>query len=348
MKTKLWAILFSLLFLPGLLPADNQKGKAIWVVRDFVFEKNPDELVDIIERSGCNTLFLQMRALGYVFYPHSNHLSQNDDERVIKAVIEKARERGIKVYAWLNVCFVWGRKGNPSENNHIVYRAEYANVRDRANLNARAAEGLFLEPNDEANLAEIQNVMKEISDKYKVDGFHLDYFRYPEFQLPLSGTLRSRFMLRYGYDPQIIAGQSNIDFYRGFLHDEIAASLSEIRKSVKSLNPDYKLSIAVKAHPVLSKIRFYQHWVRWLSEDLCDFVVLMNYAPDNEQFYQSLTLAGSTNMEDRIWVGASLHNISSSEFQKRIAFIENSKFGGYSVFSFTLLRKNSHLLGKLP
>ncbi len=64
----------------------------------------------------------------------------------------------------------------------------------------------------------------------------------------------------------------------------------------------------LKPDPVQAKHRFFQDWTNWLQNDYCDFVVIMNYRTDWNEFDLILKQIKAKNMERDVMVGISTYN----------------------------------------
>src|SRR5262249_32094640 len=94
-------------------PAAEMRG--LWVVRTALMSPaSVDRVVDEAQRAGFNALFVQVRGRGDAFYrsdlvPRSELLApQPAGFDPFARLVERARERGLKVHAWLNVLLCAG------------------------------------------------------------------------------------------------------------------------------------------------------------------------------------------------------------------------------------------------
>ena len=354
-KVTVFLVLF---YLPVLFAGQTQ---GIWVVRDALTSKSV--LKSIIQNAqllNCNKIFLQFRALGSVYYPTKLDIPQIDvDAKLLKNLFEAAHQNNIEVHAWLNVCYVWSNKDPRIPANHILNKSKNAIITPIDSL--MEPEGYFLHPNDKSNLSEVKSIIKELADLYKIDGIHLDYFRYPKESHHTSRTGRTEFKIINGIDPldplkdpeKFIKARNIESFeylqksYRDFLRDELTEALKEIHNFIDENNLNLQLSVAVKPNPIAAKHHFLQDWSSWLDSSLCDFVVLMNYNPELSKFVKNLEITKENTDISKIMVGIAAYNISEEEVVKRINLVKNSSYGGYALFSYNYISSQQKLFKQL-
>src|SRR5215467_11319708 len=181
--------------------------RALWVVRTSLTSLQAiDEMVAAAQQSGFNTLLVQVRGLGDSYFlggvePRPAALAAQPAFDPLATAIAKGHERGLGVHAWINVNLVAGTDV-PASRSHIAYRhpewlmVPRALARDLSALDptgpeylgrlmryarARAAdlEGLYLSPTTAGAVDYTNSVVRDVVQRYPVDGVHLDYLRYP-------------------------------------------------------------------------------------------------------------------------------------------------------------------------
>lgn len=333
-----------------------QETKALWVVRDALTSNNFLSIIDNAKTLKCNKIFLQLRALGKVYYPTKLDIPKYGvDEEMFLGLLKKAKNSNIEVHAWLNFCYINSDNNRTLPNNHIINKS--ANSIVYSPVNGVKSEGYFLHPNDEKNLSEVKNIVKELLEKYNLDGIHLDYFRYPKDISHTSKSGRTKFIMEYGLDPITPISDPNgfkekrgigsykyfKESYADFLRSELTSTLLEIKALITKINKKAQLSVAVKPNPFKAKHKFYQDWLFWLNNEYCNFVVIMNYSPDEKIFNENLVILRNLVPEIKIIVGIATYNINKEQVIKRVKDIENTGLKGYSLFSYNFIMKNDGL-----
>lgn len=352
-------ILLLLLFLH--YTANAFSSKAIWVVRDALTTKqNISEIINSAKELNCDKIFLQLRALGTVYYPSQLDIPKKEvDGSLLQNLFHEAQKNKIEIHIWLNICYVWPNKDKPPERNHILNKTSTSVIEPVDSSLKR--EGYFLHPNDKTNLSEVKSIMDELLKLYPIAGFHLDYFRYPKELFHTSKVGRTKFLINFGLDPieplknpkKFIQNRGLASYiyfqekYRDFLRNELTFALTDIHNFLKSKKENIQLSIAVKPNPIIAKHQFLQDWVSWLKKGLCDFVVIMNYSPDNKIFINNIKIIADKVDTSKIMVGVATYNIGLQDISERINFIKNTTYNGYALFSYNYIIQKSALFNLL-
>ena len=187
---------------PAVRAAEEMRG--VWVVRTALTSPQAvDAAVDEASRAGANALFIQVRGRGDAFYesqlvPRSDLLAtQPADVRPVRArdrAGARARPRGARV-----VQRPAGRELQPAPaarpraraapglgDAAAPRRAPRADRRPARAALARQAdarpgdvEGQYLSPAAPGVADHLEAAVRELMRRYPVDGFHLDFIRYP-------------------------------------------------------------------------------------------------------------------------------------------------------------------------
>lgn len=263
--------------------------RALWIERtSLTSPKSIDDIVAGAQQNGFNTLLVQVRGRGDAYYlnglePRPTSLLSQPAFDPLADTIAKGHAHGLSVHAWINVNLVAGTDVPPG-NGHIVYRhPEWLMVprqiaNDLATLDptgpeylgrltryarSRPAEleGLYLSPATTAAVEYTAGVVRDIVQRYAVDGVYFDYVRYPSGDFDYSReTLRA-------------FGQSVTRFpdrWRQFRADRLTALLRELRRTVKAARPAAAVSAAIAADPAIASARHFQDWNAWLNQGLLD------------------------------------------------------------------------------
>lgn len=339
----------------------SQNARSLWVVRDALLDDGIVNIVDNAKRLGCNNIFIQLRGLGKVYYPTKLDIpSVKVDSEKLRNLFVQAKQNNIDVHIWLNYSYIASKNSKSYESNHVLNKARNSII--YAPDNGVESEGYFLHPNDKTNLSEVKSIIIELVNNYEFKGIHLDYFRYPGDPEHSSITGRTNFILQTGLDPlEPIKNTENFIDNRGigsysyfkekyseFLRTELTETLSELKSFCKTIDNNLQISVAVKPNPLKAKHKFYQDWAKWIEDDLCDFIVLMNYSVENEIFEGTLNLVEKISDPSKIIIGIAAYNINSKEFLNRINIIQNkTHFKGLCLFSYNYFVKNTLLFNQI-
>ena len=137
------------------------------------------DILDKLQRAGINTVLFQARVRGTVVYPSqlepwdgclSGVPGKAPGYDPLAFAIDECHKRGMELYAWVVTIPVgkWNALGCKTLRNKYPH------------LIKRIGEEGYMDPENTATATYLANLCKEITDRYDVDGIHLDYIRYPE------------------------------------------------------------------------------------------------------------------------------------------------------------------------
>ncbi len=343
---------------------------ALWVVRYAVTTKSDvDRILSTAIELNISDIFFQIRALGHTYYNSQwepKAASVEDDFDPLEYVIKKSEHSGMRIHAWVNMFYVWAGDQFPENKSHILnkhsdYVLRDGEFPDYKSLKRHGYEGFFLDPKVAVVKDDLLNILREISEYYDLYGIHLDYFRYPSLAYSFTPASRTMYMMEDIYDPWIIyqSAQTYTEQrgyevflyadreYRKSLTGTLSNYLEVISKTIKNIQPDLELSVAVKPDPVVAKHRYFQDWLSWLRNDICDFVVIMNYRTDWQEFDLVLKQLNDKNLKEKIIVGISTYNQDVGAVLKRLKATKDGGFAGFSLFSYNYLHENKEYLMNL-
>ena len=137
------------------------------------------DILDKLQRAGINTVLFQARVRGTVVYPSqlepwdgclSGVPGRSPGYDPLAFAIDECHKRGMELHAWVVTIPVgkWNALGCKTLRNKYPH------------LITRIGEEGYMDPENTATATYLANFCKEITDRYDVDGIHLDYIRYPE------------------------------------------------------------------------------------------------------------------------------------------------------------------------
>ena len=137
------------------------------------------DILDKLQRAGINTVLFQARVRGTVVYPSqlepwdgclSGVPGRSPGYDPLAFAIDECHKRGMELHAWVVTIPVgkWNALGCKTLRNKYPH------------LIKRIGEEGYMDLENTATATYLANFCKEITDRYDVDGIHLDYIRYPE------------------------------------------------------------------------------------------------------------------------------------------------------------------------
>lgn len=362
-------ILTALLIFNLASVGQTQSRLGLWVVRDQLYSKERiDNFIDFAVQNDLRDLFVQVRGRGDAFYNSdivvSNENLNNSGWDPLGYTLDRAHARGLRVHAWINVFLLWSADQRPKNENHLLFQhPEWCAVdadgvkdiqRHTADFNDLGTEGIYLSPLVPEVHRYLVDVIRELNTNYPLDGIHLDYVRYAKNCYDYNPVGRLRFRNQYGVDPLLLT-ISDKSFYKGlelaeidtltlkwetFRRDAITELIQDTQKMLKEVRPTVMLSAAVKPDPEEARKYFFQDWQYWLRQDWLDFVVLMNYSRDTEQFERILKKADPTIKKDKIWVGIGVYNQNPYDAMTKTLVTLNNRYLNIVFFSYDTFMKD--------
>ena len=354
----------SLYISTAIVSASQVRG--LWVVRyALTDESEVNEIINIAKSLDITDLYVQVRALGlsYGQEPISTKYTP------LSLLVKKSKLENIRIHAWINVLYIWTGTNKPFDKKHLYYRsgtsilrtASDKNIPDYLSLKKRGIEGFFIDPSDQPNMLDIQVTISDLIQNYGVDGIHLDYLRYPSLEYSFSPNGRTTFFRENWYDPiEIFQSPNesnaalivqkykfNIDTYKAFLREKLTDFLIHLRNYIRQFENSIELSAAVKPDKTIADESYFQDWENWISNDICDRIVIMNYDTIMTNFKNNLNVDLGNKTNSKIIIGISTYNQDSQAVLDRIALVKNRENGGYVIFSYNYLKEHQAYLRNL-
>src|SRR5262245_32954747 len=185
--------------------ADLHAARGMWVLRTSLTSPSSiATMVDAAKAAGMNTLLVQVRGRGEAYYksdlePRASELAKQPESfDPLQTTLDLAHKAGMRVHAWVNVNLVSSASILPRSRDHVAYRHPEWLMTPRAlandlrkvdpkspayigtlsrwvHANIDTTEGLYLSPVTAEAQAYSVSVIRELVDRYAVDGLHLDY-----------------------------------------------------------------------------------------------------------------------------------------------------------------------------
>jgi uncharacterized lipoprotein YddW (UPF0748 family) len=250
----------------------------------------------------------------------------------LEKAVTAGQRHGVRVHAW-KVC--WKVDSAPEDF------VREAREQGRLQVTDAGKTQLWLCPSHPANQALEVRAAREVVRRYAVDGYHLDYIRFPDFHSCYCEGCRSRFETVLGrrlehWPAGVQEGALRKDFMR-WRADVIAGVVREVRAAIRSDREGVRLSAAVFGKYPSCVDSVGQDWVAWLKQDTIDFVCPMNYTTDMAQFQGLLkTQAALPGAEGRIFPGlgvtAAESRLNSVQVLDQVALLRRMGMRGFALF----------------
>ena len=268
----------------------------------------------------------------------------------LEACVSAAHKYGIKVHVWM-MC--WSLEGAQESVRQKLIAA------DRVQKNSRGETLWWLNPAVPENTTDQLKLVREVLQRYKVDGIHMDFIRYYSSRTCYSEASRKRFAEWLGRPPvgwpaSALKGELSTP-YRQFRCDQINLFVRAVKKEIVKLRPEVKLSAAVFPSYPDSRNSIAQDWGEWIKRGEVDFVVPMYYVSGLQTYAamlkkHRLALGGVDHIIPGIGVTTSRSQLEPDEVVAQINAIRELGFPGMVFYQldstlrdvvFPLLRKGA-------
>jgi uncharacterized lipoprotein YddW (UPF0748 family) len=326
---------------------------------------------------GFDTLLVQVRGRGEAFYrsalePRATDLDrQPDDFDPLATMLDLAHRAGLKVHAWVNVNLVASGTYLPRSREHVAWsHPEWLMVprplaaalrkvtpRSPAYLGALArwtrassssVEGLYLSPISRDSQDYTVSVVRELVERYPVDGLHLDYVRYPgvdfdysaaaiaEFRASVAAALpsadRQRLDRAATSDPAAWPDALAHD-WAAFRRERLTSLVRRIHGAVRTARPAAIVSAAVFPVLVTARDTKYQDWINWARAGLLDVACPMIYTSDAAEFAAQAGEISTALGTVPFWAGIGAYKLAMSQTIEHVRLARRAQAAGILIFS---------------
>ena len=292
----------------------------------------------LLAANGVNAIFPNIAWGGQALYPSkvlpaSASLKLYGDS--LAACLAAAVPYRQQVHAWF---VLWKLDNAPADFTARMKKE------GRLQTTASGTTRPWLSPHHPANRKLMLDAIEEMARNYPaLSGIHLDYIRLPDSLSCYSPTTRARFEAAIGRKvprwPADVQPKGPLNArFRRWRSDDITAFVAEARQRLKSVAPSMKLSCAVYGSPAPDGGNIAQDWPSWLTKNLVDFLVPMNYTESPAT--AAAWLKAQTSLPGapgRIWSGigvtADESRLDAASTARQIALARQYNCPGYVLFS---------------
>ncbi len=306
-------------------------------------------LVDFAKKAKIKILFVQIYRANQAWFPSKvgdsapyEAARKTLGEDPLAFLIKEAHGAGIEVHAWLNMLSLSANEKAPLLKKYgpeILTK----NLEEKKTLEDYKIDSqYFLEPGDTRVRKELVAVVEEILRAYpKLDGLQFDYIRYPDSHP------------RYGYTPinmdrfKRSTGLKKIKEGSRAWNDWKRAQVTELLKLLVKKARALRPHIQVSATGCMSYARAlheaFQDWPSWVNTGLVDFVTVMNYSADPEEYARWNAVALSkVSAPGKLYFGAPAYKLvkMTKVFKTEWQSCEKSGAALCAVFHYGSLLEN--------
>lgn len=248
------------------------------------------EMVNNVSYFGLNTIILQVSPFSDAIYPSkiykSSHtvVQKEGDELpldILKFFIERAKEKGIDIYAWFNPY----RIRNDNNTGDINKDSYYYKWLDTDNIEI-TDDGIYLNPASSEVLEYITKGLEEICENYDIKGVLYDDYFYPNDTIDLETYEKT--------DKSVSLKEYRIN--------NINKLIEESYDTIKSVNKDIKFGLSPAGNIENNLDKEYLDVESILKSEKIDFIIPQLYygfENSSKAYLSTLKQWSSLNKKDK-------------------------------------------------
>ncbi|MCH8023421.1 MAG: family 10 glycosylhydrolase [Candidatus Marinimicrobia bacterium] len=338
--------------------------RGLWIVRESMVSRDEvDRALSFASESGFNHVFVQIRGRGDAYYnslivPRSDRIRERDFDPLAYAV-SRGHQLGLNVHAWVTTYLIWSARRPPADRTHVYHlHPEWQEVdaagRAQRNIDLAAPrdgafEGIYLAPTHPEVNHYLQAVFTELILNYNIDGLHLDYSRYFDFDYGYNEEGIGVFRRRYNFDPrQLDKGRSRAtsgdiilseqaELWNDYRRQKITSLVTALHAIITISGKEVLLTSAVKPDAREARNKYYQDWAAWLRDGILDYALPMNYAVGLDEYRQHLDGIAAELPEhyrNGVIMGVAVYNQSPAAAARKVRQARQRGYGAICVFSY--------------
>lgn len=344
----------SLLFSLSLAFVSAVEIRSLWVTPwNLTSPEQIDELVSDALENNQNEILAEVRYRADALYipnksnamfnnpePRSYILPSNDFDP-LEYLLEKAHSVGISVQAWVSVLNVTPTNKDRLRTNYIYQNHSNWIMTDAygRRMNGNNYMGNFIDPGILEVRSHLLNVMLDIVANYPtLDGFHLDYIRYPAIQYGHSGESLRR------YKESCLSAPMTWNEWR---IKQVTDLVREFRERSLLINPRLLITAAVFANLNDAEYDYAQDWTNWLDEGMIDRAYPMAYAKQYNTFQRVLENIADKTDRQKVVIGLRAWQENFPRIDYKVEQIidkarlsRQMRFAGIALFSYEGVKKS--------
>ena len=244
----------------------------------------------------------------------------------LKLLIARAHAERIEVHAWMNLLSL-------SANDKALILKKYGHGILTRTLGDKGAveeykvdKQYFLEPGDPRVRGELTAIVGELVRGYpELDGVQFDYIRYPDTDPDFGVTNTNVRRYKKATGNPVVAMKS--EAWKDWKREQVSSLVKNLGNAARRIRPGIHISTTGLMPYSRASREAYQDWKLWVKSGLVDFVTLMCYTRDADEF-RKMVENGRENAGDlsrvNIAVGAYALGESPETFKREWDLCEDS------------------------
>ena len=290
-----------------------------------LYPGNWAKTIKVLEEARVTDLFVNVAGAGFAHYdsrvlPKSQTFRNDGDQ--LAACLKAAKGHGIRVHAWV-LCFN-ATRGSSATIQTLQQKGWALKTRE-----GQATE--YLNPAHPDVQQYLLAAIREIGERYPVDGIHLDFVRWYENVLAAETTPGA--LTRYR---RTTTKPSKRSFW-AWRAREVQAFVAGARARVKAARPGAWLTAAVLGKYPSCVDSVGQDWMGWIDAGLIDYAVPMNYTEDGARYASYVAQQGRSAARARkiisgIGVTANESRLGPLQVMNQVNMARQANLAGVALF----------------
>lgn len=354
---------FFLLFsITSVYSQPKHEVRAAWVTTAYALDwprhkatnatgirKQKEELIAILDKlsaANFNTILFQTRVRGDVIYPSTTEpfsavltgtTNRNPGYDPLAFAIEECHKRGMECHAWM-VAIPLGNL------NQVSALGKESVTKKQPNICMRHKGQWYLNPGNPDTKKYLMRLVKEVVDRYDVDGIHFDYLRYPENEdnFPDQREFKS-----YGKGKTLATWRrENLTNIVRYVHKGIKAEKPWVKFSTSPVGK-YRNTARYQSDTWNAYYSVYQDVETWLAEGIQDQIYPMMYFKGNNFYPYALDWKERSNGR-HIVTGLGVYfldpkegNWKREEIERQIYFARHHNLAGQAYYRTQYITHNT-------
>ena len=297
----------------------------------------------LLKNAGITDIYVNVAGAGFAHYassvlPRSRVFDEQGDQ--LAACVAAAKPLGLRVHAWL-LCF--STEGATQERISVFAKKGWLLTKEDGSARP------WLDPAVPEARAYLVGAVREMAVKYKADGVHLDFVRYPDFVTSLGPTVRTRFeaaaKVQVADWPEGVKSGKHRAAFIQWRAGQVTDFVQAARRVMRRDAPGKLLTAAVYGKYPSCVDAVGQDWESWLDMGMLDYVAPMNYTEDMSKFNewlgaQTRTRKQAMQIVPGIGVTAAESRLDAAQVIDQVNAARKAGAAGFALFDLdTTLRQ---------
>jgi uncharacterized lipoprotein YddW (UPF0748 family) len=195
-------------------------------------------------------------------------------------------------------------------------------------------EGFYLTPSSVDVQAHLEAVVRELLQRYAVQGLHLDFIRYPNEDYDWSLAALEGFRKQQGGGDLMQGPVARPEAWAQYRRSVLTSLAERLSRAARAARPGIVVSAAVVPDEAMAVHHRFQDWPAWLAKGILDAVCPMTYTPDTRLFREQVLSAESlVKPGQSVWAGVGAYRLTIDDTIEKILTARRSGASGVVVFS---------------